>query len=182
MNWSNSWSTEPNPWPNQQGLNEAAKVYGQTPKSFDEMSQDELLVRHLALKEALTKIKDEEMTLRKYIVNRAFPEKHEGTNTVELGNGYQLKAAVKFNYTLADNDTVEKTLDKIAKIGNQGNFIADRLVSWTPNFLITEYRNLVEAAPASAEAQEILSIVGEMLTINEAAPELNIKEPKGKKK
>lgn len=148
----------------------------------DTMSQDDLLVMHESLKARVTALKEEELELRKYIVNRAFPTKVEGTNTLELGNGYQLKSVVKYNYNLADNDTVERTLDKIAKVGNSGAFIVDRLVSWHADFKLTEYRNLVEAAPASQDAQEILSLIGEMLTVTEAAPTLDIKAPKGKKK
>jgi hypothetical protein len=153
-----------------------------TSNHWDKLSQDELLTMHLKLKQQVEKAKADEMELRKYIVNRAFPEKHEGTNTLELGNGYELKAGIKFNYQLADNDIVERTLDAIAKVGNTGPFIADRLVSWKPSFLLTEYRNLTDAAPHSAEAQEILALVGNMLTITDAAPTLEIKEPKAKKK
>ena len=171
MNWSNSWAH-----PTPQAAITAGSIF-----ALDRLSQDELLVLWQQKKDALAKAKDDEMDLRKYIVSRAFPEKHEGTNTVALGNGYELKAGVKFNYQLADNETVEKTLDKVAKIGNQGAFIADRLVSWKPSFLLTEYRALVDAAPSSAEAQEILAVVGEMLIITDAAPTLEIKEPKVKK-
>lgn len=162
MNWSNNWAQPTNP--------------------RDAMSQDELLVMHEAMKLKLTALKEEELELRKYIVNRAFPAKTEGMNNLDLGNGYTLKAAIKFNYNLADNDTVEKTLDKISKVGNSGAFIVDRLVSWTPSFLLTEYRNLVAAAEHSNEAQEILALVGEMLTITNAAPTLEVKAPKEKKK
>ena len=170
MNWSTSFPQSN--WPT------GEKAFS---NPLDALSQDELLVKHIALKQAVKQAKEAEMELRKYIVNRAFPQKVEGTNTLELGNGYQLKAKVAFNYQLADNETVEKTLDAIAKVGNQGSFIAERLVSWEPSFLLTEYRNLTEAAPHSAEAQEILALVGNMLTITEAAPTLDVKEPKKKK-
>lgn len=173
MTWSNSWSTEPRP--NTNG------TWNTMPNPWDAKSQDELLTMHLALKQSLEKAKADEMDLRKYIVNRAFPQKHEGVNTLDLGNGYSLKAGVKFNYKLADNDTVEKTLDKIAAIGNEGQFIAERLVGWTPTFHLQEYRTLMEAAPSSAMAQEILATIGEMLTISDAAPTLEIKEPRVKK-
>jgi hypothetical protein len=188
MNWSNNWGkTDPNTlnWSNSPPATDKTPIVtkGETAPSnpLDAKSQDELLVLWQAKKDALAKAKDDEMDLRKYIVSRAFPQAAEGTNTVELGNGYALKAVVKFNYNLADNDTVERTLDKIAKIGNQGAFIAERLVSWTPSFKLTEYRNLVEAGPVSAEAQEILAAIGEMLVINDAAPTLEIKEPRKKK-
>src|ERR1019366_8399257 len=104
------------------------------------MNEDQLLLLWDQRKKAVEGAKEEEMELRKYIVKRAFPQKQEGMNTKELGQGYQLKAGIKFNYNLADNDTVEAGLEKIASLGNSGAFIADRLVSWKPNFLLTEYR------------------------------------------
>lgn len=165
-----SWDAPQTAWPQAKQSN-----------PWDTLDQDTLLTMHLELQTKITSLKEEEMILRKYIVDRAFPDKHEGMNTQELGNGYQLKANVKFNYKLKENKIVEDTLDKIAKIGNQGAFIADRLVSWTPNFLLTEYRTLQESAEHSKEAQEILAAIGEMLIVDDAAPTLNIKEPKVKK-
>jgi len=147
---------------------------------YGKMSRDELLMEWQTLKTAIETAKANEMDMRKFIVKKAFPEAQEGTNTVELGNGYELKAKVSYNYKLADNDTVEKTLDEIAKVGNQGSFIAERLVSWKPSFLLTEYRTLQE--DQTDEGKKILKLVSNMLTISEAAPGLEIKPPKDKKK
>ena len=151
---------------------------------LDALSKDELLMQWTKLKQSLASAKEAEMTMRKYIVSRAFPDAEEGTNKQELGNGYTLKAGVKFNYKLADNKIVENCLDRIAMIGNQGSFIAERLVSWSPSFLLTEYRNLQEQAEdKDPTAIEILKIVNqEMLTIEQAAPTLEIIEPKVNKK
>src|SRR5258705_2481793 len=150
---------------------------------LDTMSEDQLLMLWDSKKKAIQVATAEEMDLRKYIVGRAFPKKAEGTNTKELGQGYQLKATIKYNYNLADNDTVEEKLNKISSLGNMGPFIADRLVSWKPSFLLTEYRQLCEdEAKGDKFAKSVLNIVNEMLTISEAAPSLNIKEPKVKKK
>lgn len=149
---------------------------------WDAMNEDQLLLLWQSRKDAIEKAKADEMELRKYIVKREFPKPKEGMNTKELGNGYQLKAGVKLNYNLADNDTVEACLERIASIGNTGSFIADRLISWKPSFLLTEYRQLqIDAEKGEKPAQEILKIIPEMLTITEAAPSLEIKEPKGKK-
>lgn len=170
------WATTPTP--------ATTIIHNPKPSNpWDALNQDQLLMLHLEFKTKLDALKAEELELRKYIVNRAFPEKKEGMNTIDLGAGYQLKASVKYNYKLADNDTVEKVLDKISAIGNEGKFIAERLVSWTPNFLITEYRQLMEErAKGNPSAVAILNEVQTMLEITEAAPELNIKEPKKKKK
>ena len=150
---------------------------------YDAMDQDALLMRWDALKQAVEAAKEQEMELRKYIVTRAFPNADEGTNTVELGEGYKLKAVVRYTYNLADNDTVEAGLDAISKIGNDGKFIADRLVSWKPSFLKTEYTQLLDdKSKGSKIASDILDVVTTFLTIKDAAPTLDIVEPKVKKK
>lgn len=177
MSWNNGWPTgmantppeQPDPM---QSLN-----------PWDNMNEDALLLLWADKKAAIETAKAEEMDLRKYIVRREFPKKEEGTTRKDLGNGYQLKAVIKYNYTLAANDVVEECLDHIAALGNEGPFIADRLVSWKPNFLKTEYTALLERKDKGDEqAAKILGIVNKMLTIKEGAPELDIVEPKGKKK
>lgn len=169
-------------WPS--GVSKAVDSWPtQSINPLDAMSEDQLLMLWDGKKKAIETAKAEEMDLRKYIVGRAFPKKEEGTNTKELGNGYQLKAGIKYNYNLADNDTVENCLARVAALGNQGPFIADRLVSWSPKFLLTEYRQLIEDKDKGDKfASEVLAAITPMLTISEGAPTLEIKEPKAKKK
>src|SRR4051812_33386606 len=150
---------------------------------WDNMSEDQLLLEWQKKKDAIEVAKAEEMDLRKYIVKREFPKAQEGMNNKDLGNGYVLKAAIKYNYNLADNDTVEATLEKLSKLGNAGSAISDRLVSWKPNFLLGEYRQLQEDKEKGMQfASQALDIINEMLTITEGAPTLEIKEPKKGKK
>lgn len=125
------------------------------------------------LKKLVSETKDIELEFRKYIVSRAFPQREEGTNTVELGNGYELKVQVKYNYKLdPDNAKIDAALDRMAKLGNEGSFVADRLVNWSASLSLTEYRTL---------EPQYKKIIDEVLTITEAAPTLVIKEPKAKK-
>lgn len=134
-------------------------------------------------KEELQSVKEKEMEYRKICAALLVPAKSEGTTNVELGGGYKAKVVHKYNYTLPDNDKTWAALDKISAIGNEGKFIADRLVSWTPNFLKTEYTTLQEEAEKGSEqAKAILKIVNEeLITIVPAAPTLDIVEPKVKK-
>lgn len=150
---------------------------------LDAMNEDALLLLWQAKKDAIETAKAEEMELRKYIVKREFPKPVEGTQRKELGNGYELKAVIKYNYNLASNDVVEECLDHICTLGNEGSFIADRLVSWKPSFLKTEYNALLERKDKGDErAIKILEIVNKMLTVSEGAPTLDIIEPKVKGK
>lgn len=151
---------------------------------YDNLDKDFVLQQWGALKKQITFLKEQELDLRKYIVKRAFPDGHEGTNTQELGNGYQLKAGIKFNYSLdKDNQKVEDMLAELARTGNDGSFIAECLVNWSPSFLLTEYRQIeADAADGSELAKQRLGIIARAMTITEAAPTLDIKEPKGKVK
>ena len=148
-------------------------------------NQDGMLMLWQKSKEMLNQYKETEMDYRKICAGFLVPnhQQNEGTNTVELGNGYQAKVGIKYNYKPnSDNKVIWKALEKIEKIGNKGAFIAERLFSWSPNFLLTEYRQLQEdAKDGSNEAKEMLKIIEtEMITISEAAPTLEIKEKKKK--
>lgn len=149
---------------------------------LDKLDRDQVLMKWKEAKDWLQQAKDYEMDMRKYVVSRSFPEAKEGVNTLELGEGYKLKASVKFNYNLKDVETVKNVLYRISEIGNQGSFIANKLVKWEPTFLLTHFRELEEQAKNGlTEAQVMLKLCHEMLIINDAAPTVNIVEPKAKK-
>lgn len=149
---------------------------------LDKLSRNDVLMMWERTKSALEIAKTNEMDMRKYVVSRAFPTPKEGVNTLDLGNGYKLKASVKFNYNLKDNTTVENTLKRISQIGNIGPMIVDKLVKIEYSFLLTEFRILeTEASFGSIDAQAILKEVHSMLNVTEAAPTLEIKEPRVKK-
>lgn len=169
----------PNSFDNVQPKNPTLSTF----PDWDSKSQDEVLAEWEARQQLLAVAKQREMDFRKYVVSRAFPQKIEGTNNLDLANGYVLKATVRYNYKLSDNKAVEEGLDKLSRIGNTGTFIADRIVSWTPNFLLTEYRELQKNADGgSIEAKEMLRVISTFLTIEEVAPSLEIKQPKASKK
>lgn len=170
-------------WPNDKSADMVWPTNPTPSTPWDGLTEDQLLLVWDDIKKTISTATAQEMELRKYIVNRAFPKKEEGMNSKSLGNGYELKAAVKYNYNLADNDTVEICLAKVASLGKQGPFIADRLVSWSPHFLLKEYRQLVEDKEKGDKfAIECLRAIEPMLTITDGAPTLEIKEPKVKKK
>lgn len=127
----------------------------------------------------LQAIKEDEIELRKIVVKLKVSQPKEGMNNVDLGGGFTLKAGVKINYKLdADNEKVEAALDQIEAIGNEGPFIASRLVKWTADLSITEYRKLCEDAKTSPDKQKMLDILNGVLTTTDGTPSLEIKEPK----
>lgn len=142
------------------------------------LNRDGVLMLWERSKTTLTSAKDDEMMLRKLNVSLFVEKPREGMNNVDLGNGFTLKAGVKFNYKLDNSNTkIEAALDKIAAISNEGTFIAERLVSWTPNFQLTEYREL-QAKDATPMQKQIKAIIDSVLVIDNGSPTLEIKAPK----
>lgn len=147
------------------------------------LDQDGMLLLWKRSKEMLDHWKEREMEWRKVCAAFLVPDKNEGTNTVELGAGYAAKVGIKYNYKLKDNDQVWSGLDRIKALGNDGPFIAERLIGWTPSFKLAEYRILQEdAEKGSAFAKDAIKVISDFMTMEEAAPTLEIKAPKDKKK
>ena len=134
--------------------------------------QNKILADWKLAKETLETAKEDEMELRKEVTKIFFPKPDKGTQRVELGFGYNLKLVHKINYTLGNNDLVNKALDDIASAGNEGTFIAERLVSWKPTISVKEYEIL---------DPKYKSIIDNVLTTKDAAPTIEIEEPKVKK-
>lgn len=148
----------------------------------DLLDRDTVLLNWQQAKDVLEAAKATEMSWRVYVVKRAFPTPNEGVNTLSLDGGYELKGTVKYNYKLdRDISKVWAVQNRISALGNRGAFLADKFFSWKVDFLTTEYKTLLKEKDESEEAKQILGLINEVLTIDEAAPELKIKEPKQKK-
>lgn len=139
--------------------------------------RDRLLAQWEITKKTLERAKEVEMELRK--VNVAFlgdPEKHKGTENIELGNGYIAKMVKKINYGFVknkdgkiDKDAIDLALDKIEDKVEGGKLIAERLVKWTPDLSLTEYNLLPDEAKV---------IIDAVIVTTDGAPTLEIKAPK----
>lgn len=120
-----------------------------------------------------------------------FPNPVKGTQRFELGGGYKLKLVHGVTYSLGDKDMVDPTLNEkvsietqvngtleaIRALGNEGPFLADRLVKWKPELSATEYEAL--ATDGASEAQkEAKKLIDSILTIKPASPQLSYEEPK----
>lgn len=101
-----------------------------------------------------------------------------GTNNFELGNGYKLKYVRSLNYNLdrtpVDPNDLEKgtkldeALDKLEASGNDGKFIVERLVKWSPELSVGEYKKLT---PANK------TIIDAVVTTKDASPDVKIEAP-----
>ena len=138
------------------------------------MSQDDLITAWLESQRLLEAAKEREMELRKAVLQRVFEfnnDEREGTQNIELGNGYKLKAGFKIYRRLDNKDeAVSKVLDAMEKTGEEGKFRAERLVKWKPELSLTEYKDLPE---------EFKSLIDGILTSTPATPSLKLITPKG---
>lgn len=113
--------------------------------------------------------KAREIALRNEIIQRMFADhKDEGTENVKLYRGWKLKANFKLSYNV-DKDKIEAALSKIENTGPEGEFIAKRIVTFTPKLSVKEYRDL----PAN-----IKRIVDSVLTIKPGQSSLELIAPK----
>ena len=123
----------------------------------------------LALKEA----QEAERELRAMAVSLAFPgiaPDAEGAKRVPLGNDKELKVTFKLNYKL-DPDAADDALTAMEKAGEEGKFLAERLVKWKPELSISEYRKL----PGNFAA-----MIEKALTVTPATPTVEIVDKSAK--
>lgn len=141
--------------------------------------RDRLLLAWEASKTALDAAKAAEMELRKVCAAVNFPDAKEGTNRVELGNGYHLKMVRHVDYTFSGValDKIEDAEDAIAAIGNEGAFLVERLFKWSVEPVKGEYKKLDPANPTHAK---IKAIFDKVLVTKDGAPKMEIEAPKTK--
>lgn len=160
-----------------------AELIKGTPEWF--AARDKMLADWEQSKRDLEAAKAREMELRKEVVTFNFDHtKLEGTERVDLANGYQLKAVKKLNYALVSPvegvsvvDAVDTALSKMEAMGPEGKFIADRVVKWSAELSLTEYRKLDELPNGKAYK----AILNTVIETREGAPTLEIVPPKGAK-
>lgn len=137
-------------------------------KPFAEMTRDEQLLAWDTTKKQLDALKEQEMAMRKHIVEanqQGIDPDQVGTQNVELGNGWKLKAVISDAYVLdTDNDKVDAVLDQLE------DWQADRLVKWTGSLSKREYDALDPEDRAKVDT---------VVTIKRKAPTLSLVAPKG---
>lgn len=138
-------------------------------------NRDALIMKWQDSVKALAAAKEAEAELRKTVLTECFDfdkDDREGTENVELGKGFKLKAVFKLNRRLNNKDeAVDKVLSKIEKSGAEGEFIADRLVKWKPELALSEYKKLPE---------KFKKLIDGVLTATPGTPSLELVEPKSK--
>lgn len=90
-----------------------------------------------------------------------------GVENVDIGGGFDLKMEHKLNYKL-DRDHIDDALNAIEKLAN-GELLAERLVKFTPELAVGEYKKL----PAEAK-----TIIDRVITVSRASSSVSIAERK----
>ena len=144
--------------------------------SLEKTKKDALLLQWEAAATALATAKEIELNLRKSVVEAFYPAEHddsraEGTRSLDLGNGFKLKAVFKMNRRI-DIGKVNDALECIENVDAEGRFIAERIIRFKPELDKKEY----DTCPAKYRR-----FIDEILTISPATPALEIIEPKAKK-
>lgn len=155
------------------------EVYTYTEQEYIE-ARDRLIQNWQDAQKTLERAKEVEMNLRKEVVDFTFdPTKTSGTETIELGNDYKLKAVKKVTYGFRedgegkiDRKGIELALSRIENNSPAGAYIAEHLVKWNPSLSLTEYKKLDDKDKAAIDA---------VIVTKEGAPTLELVEPKAKK-
>lgn len=119
-----------------------------------------------AAKIELDRLKDVELDLRIQVAHSGITTQAEGVNKAAIGGGYVLSNTIKYTYKI--NNENKRELDKA--LSRLPDDVSDRLVTWKPTLSLTEYRRLNDRHKAIADS---------FITTTEAAPAVEIKEPKG---
>lgn len=126
----------------------------------ESMSYYETLNRWKELKEAISRLQDEERALREGLFGGTFPNPEEGTNKVELPDGRTLKGVYPINRKVVEKELPTLDLPPKAK---------SKLFKVKHSLVISEYRKLDE---------ETRKKVDSVLSIKPGLPRLEVVEPK----
>lgn len=130
-------------------------------KLSDLLTQWQALVAKIAAAKALV---EQEQELRKAIFALAFPKPEEGTQRMDLGEGWKLKAVHK-----VDRKLDEAALPAVLKQLRARKVAVDELVTYKPSLCVSIYK----ALPADLRA-----IMDEVVTSKPAMPSLEVEAPK----
>jgi hypothetical protein len=121
--------------------------------------QSALLQEWRNTKDLLDFYKEHEAKLRPEVQAALFPNASEGTNTLEIGNGWKLKLVAKTNYKIQNDDG-----PIIQAIAEQTGAI-----KFEPKLSISAYKHLSAVHKA---------MIDEVLTTSPGMPTLMLEEPK----
>lgn len=136
------------------------------------MTLDELILQQQEASANAKHWQERDRELRSLIWGEAFGSKgcEDGTqHTQPLGKGYKLKGKRPVNYKLEKGEALDLALDELEKCGNEGPFLAERIVKFEPKLSVSEYKKL---------SGQQRAIIDKVLTTTPGLPEIELVEPK----
>lgn len=130
--------------------------------------RDALLMEHKQLEDWMAQAKIRKEIIQKEILAMCFEKRTAGTNTYQLGHGYELKAVVQQKVKINKGEPGDYT-ELAAAVQQLPPEIQATILRWTPEISSTVYKSLTK------EQQDIINTV---CTVNEFVAKLEIKEPK----
>jgi hypothetical protein len=140
-------------------------------------NRDAAIADWVATKAEFNRLQQLEREKRALLYQTLFPGNVDTTETIDLGGDFKFKATGTLNYKLKFSkkengaDDLNAALDAIEKTGNEGTFIAERLVTWSPELAVGEYKKLAADSPIKAAIDAVL-------TITPGSPTLELVKPK----
>lgn len=129
----------------------------------NEVTQEDLEAWYKAVKQ-LAKFKAQEILLRNKIFKGKFPNPREGTNSLDIGDGYYLKATHVINRSV-DEAAFKASMEAFAEAG----IPTDKIIKYKPELVTGTYRELTE---------EQRTLFDTALIIKDGTPGMEITKPK----
>jgi hypothetical protein len=136
----------------------------------------QLITEWKAASEQLTELKAKEHALRQALVSSMFDStKLEGTESVDVGWGYQLRVTKDMAYNGTDeNGEITALLDLLQA---RDATLADTLVRWKPDIAKKTYREVFSLATQHNDAF-VLEALHKAITLKPGMPQLEMVPPK----
>lgn len=122
-----------------------------------------LIIAWLSAKADLARATDAERSLRDSVVSSYSDGRETGTENYPA-NGGNLKIVSALEYKLPKREETDAVLQQIANMKNADGspradaaFIAARLVRWTPELSVSEYKKLADNDPIKALIDRIIT-------------------------
>lgn len=121
-------------------------------------------------KAELDRVKARELEQRLALIAKHFADPpEEGTVAVDVGAGHELVATFALRYGLPNEELTRPVLDKMAKADPAGGELVKRLVKWTPELRISEWRKL---------PPKLAKLIAAIVKTPPATPTLELRSPK----
>lgn len=134
------------------------------PSNINVQATQKDIERWWVVAEQMTKLKEEEMKLRKLIFGTYFPTPEEGVNTLPMTDGFVMKGTYKI-----ERKIVEEAYKTLLPDFKEANIPLKGLVTMKPTLSVSAYKAL------TPEQQKLFD---KALDIKPGAPTLEITKPK----